>query len=516
MRRQREPEQPTQPAKKAPKESTAREPERKPKKDRKLQEKAATVPHDPVNEQVVIAAAIVNLDERKKLTRQLTPDFFYARGHAEIWSVIQELERKNLVYDPATVQQLSNGDVDTDYLNDLITSRPAVPDNLAHHVEQMLLDRKRIDVAKGPLTELLDLLEEPTTDPDELRRKCQQIGGWFDGSSSHRFLRNSQDVLREAKKNLRERVTRFRTGSGIYPYGIEGLDWYENGQPRLVPGTAPAKSTLIVGESGSGKTTVTNQIVLSQIEEKRVVLHGGWEVHASENLEMFAAFSLGFSRSRLFTGDLTDEEIEAIEAEEERILAGEHPYLKFMDRPFNREPTNAKGFDKRRGNDWNLDVIQEHIEASGADVAIFDLFHKALVETKPDDEKRALDRIQGIADATKAHLILLHHVNKEDMDKSPNRIPTRKAIKGSSAWLDAVDTALATYVPGTVKQVPMDMLEIFVLKQRYGRWPLRVAFKYDADTGLITNGRSVDMQISDEDSLDNSLEAELAGRGKRR
>lgn len=488
---------------------------KKAKPDRKLHEKAATVPHDPINEQVVIAAALVDATERKRLVRILNSDFFYGRSHAATWTIIEEMDRKGLSYDPATIKQLSNDAVDTDYLEDLLRERPMVPPNLQHHVEQVKFDRQRIELAKGPVSDLLDKLHDPTTDPEDYKKTLRQIGGWFDGAGSSKFLRDAREVLNEAKKNRRDRVTRFRTGVGIFPYGIDGLDFYPNGQPRLIPGAAPAKSTLIVGESGSGKTTITNQIVLSQMAQKRVVMHGGWEMFASENIELFAALSLGFSRSRLFTGNLEDDEIEAIDAEEERILHGDHPYLKFMDRPFDRDKTTpTKGFDKRRGNDWNLDIIQEHIEASGCDVAVFDLFHKALVETKPDDEKRALDRIQGIANATKAHLILLHHVNKEDMDKSPNRIPTRKAIKGSSAWLDAVDTVLATYVPGTVKDVPMNSLEIFVLKQRYGKWPLRVSFDYDPDTGLVANGADVEA-IPDNESLDYSLENELKGKGRR-
>lgn len=496
-------------------ESSPKKPAKKAKGDRKLHEKAATVPHDPVNEMVVIAAALVDKDERKRLVRILGSDFFYAPGHSHIWNVVEEMDRKGLSYDPATVKQLSNDEADTDYLDDLIRERPKVPPNLQHHVDRVLFDRKRIELAKGPLSELLDKLHDPTTDPEEYTKSVRRIGGWFDGAGSSKFLRSPEDVLRESKRNRRERIARFRTGVGIYPYGIEGLDFYNNGQPRLIPGTAPAKSTLIVGESGSGKTTMTNRIVLAQMAQKRVVMHGGWEMFASENLELFAALSLGLSRSSLFIGSMTDEEMEAIDAEEERILSGEHPYLKFMDRPFDRERKDPKGFDKRRGNEWNLDTIHEHIEAAGADVAVFDLFHKALVETKPDDEKRALDRIQGIADATKAHLILLHHVNKEDMDKSPGRVPTRKAIKGSSAWLDAIDTVLATYVPGTVKGGSIDTFEVFVLKQRYGKWPLRIAFDYDPDTGSISGGRDVEA-IPDDESIDRDIIGDALEKRKMR
>lgn len=516
MRRQQllQSEKPSERAKEAP---SSRKPEKKPKGDRKLHEKAATVPHDPVNEMVVIAAALVDATERKRLVRLLGSDFFYGRGHAPIWTVIEEMDRKGLSYDPATVKQLSNDEVDTDYLDDLIRERPEVPPNLQHHVDRVIFDRQRIELAKGPVSELLDKLHDPTTEPDEYIRTLRQIGGWFDGAGSSRFLRSAEDVQIEMERELDADIARHRDGCGIYPYGIEGLDYFPNGKPRVVPGAAPGGTTLLVGASGSGKTTVANQMVLSFTGQKRVTIHGGWEVKEARNLRMFAGFSLGLSRTKIWTGDLTDEEAAEVKAEARRIWSGDHPLLKFMVRPFDRETTKSQKKDRRYGNDYNLDTIHEHIEASGADVAIFDLFHKALVEMKPDDEKRALDRIQGIAEATKCHIVLLHHVNKEDMEKSPGHLPTRKAIKGSSAWLDAVDTVLATHSPAMWKRIPNDKLEILILKQRYamGRDDYRIEFDYDADSGIISNGREVDAGFDDKESLDDLIDGALNDRSGR-
>jgi hypothetical protein len=233
---------------------------------------------------------------------------------------------------------------------------------------------------------------------------------------------------------------------------------------------------------------------------------------------MFAAFSLGFSRTKIWTGNLTDEEADEVKAEARRIWNGDHPLLKFMVRPFDRETTKKQKKERTYGNDANLDAIHEHIEASGADVAIFDLFHKALVDAKPEDEKRALDRMQGIAEATKCHIVLLHHVNKQDMANSPGHLPTRNAIKGSSAWLDAVDTVLATHSPAMWKRIPNNRLEILILKQRYaiGRDDYRIEFDYNADSGIISNGREVDAGFDDKESLDDSLDGALNDRKDKR
>jgi archaellum biogenesis ATPase FlaH len=518
MRRQQLP-QPEKPSERAKEEPLPKKATKKPKGDRKLHEKAATVPHNPVNEMVVIATALVSAIERKKLVRLFTSDFFYAPGHSHIWNVIEELDRKNLNYDPATIEQLSNDEVDTNYLDDLIRERPEVPPNLQHHIDQIFFDRKRIELAKGPLSELLDKLHDPTTDPDEYVKVSRQIGTWFDGAGASKFLREASDVQIEMERELDADVKRHREGCGIYPFGIDGLDFMPDKKtPRLTPGAAPGLITLLVGASGSGKTTIANQSVLSFIEQGRRVLHAGWEVKESRNLRMFAGFSLGMSRKKLWTGNLTDEELQAVKEEARRIWEGEHPLLKFMKKPFDRETHRSAKKNHRYGNDYNLDQIEEHIEASGAEVMVIDLFHKAIVDAKPEEEKRALDRLQAIAERTQVHFLNLHHVTKADIQNSEGHRPTRNSLKGSGAWLDASDNVFGTHNPAMWKRIPNNTLEILILKQKYemGRDEYRLEFDYDADTGLIRNGREVDAGFDDEESLDDSIGSALnEGRTRR-
>jgi archaellum biogenesis ATPase FlaH len=516
MRRQHFQEEQHPSAKKAQAEPVVRKVNKKSNGDRKQHEKAATIPHDPMNEQVVIAAALVSQEERKKLVRQLSGDFFYARGHASIWGTIEELDRKNLVYDPATIHQLSDGEVDTGYLDDLIQSRPVVPANLAHHVGELCFKRRCIEFGKGPMTEMLDKLQDPSTTPEEYSKLARQMGNWFDGTSTLKFLRDADSVQLEMERGLDSRVARYRSGHIGHPYGLDGFDFYPNGKPRIVSGVAPSEITLIVGASGNGKTTVMNQIVLAQMAMGKRVLHGAWEKGGEGNLEMLAGFSIGIDRARIRIGDLTDEEVASIKARARDIRKGksDYPLLKFFDLPFDQTKGEKKKYGG--GNERNLDIIHEHVEMSGCDVAVFDLFHQALVETNPDDEKRALDRMQAIAKATKAHLIVLHHVGKEAIEKSEGHVPTRNSIRGSGAWLNAADTTLATHVPGVYKRITNNKLEIHILKQREGDWPLCVQFDYDPKTGLISNGEEVE-PIEEEDAIGaDPLQVALDKKGKRR
>lgn len=239
---------------------------------------------DPVNEIVVIGAALVSLEARARLVKQLPPDNFFAKGHSEAWSVICELERRGLAYDPLTVKQMSGGKVDTNYLDNIIRDRPELPTNLEHHVEIMKWDRTRVEVIKGPLSGLVEAIRDPLTDPEIVKKNAEQIVGVLKSSGTHKYLRDPSTLVREQMASIRAR----RGGAACYPYGIDGFDIYGpdeklddgtdvSGTWRIVPGTAPKGTTVITGVSGSGKTTVTANVALAQANLERRVLFGAWE-----------------------------------------------------------------------------------------------------------------------------------------------------------------------------------------------------------------------------------------------
>jgi hypothetical protein len=146
---------------------------------------------------------------------------------------------------------------------------------------------------------------------------------------------------------------------------------------------------------------------------------------------------------------------------------------------------------KRSDNDRNLDLLQAMIADTGAEVFIGDLFERCLASSETEDEKRALFRAQEMSEELKIHSILLAQQRLKDVEQRDDPRPTRDGIKGSAAWTEVPDTVLAPYIPSLFKDVADDRMEVLVLKQRYGKWPLAVEFDYDARTGVIARGRSV-------------------------
>lgn len=474
---------------------------------------------DPVNEIVIIGAALVSLEARTRLVKMLPADSFFAKGHPEAWSAICELERQGLAYDPLTVQQISGGRVDTNYLDDVIRMRPEVPHNLEHHIEVMRWDRTRVEVIKGPLSDFVEAIRDPLTDQEVIKRNAEQILATLKSSGTHRYLRDPQVLAREQMAAIRAR----RGGAACFPYGIDGFDLYGteeklddgtdvSGTWRLVPGCAPKGTTVITGVSGSGKTTVTANIAIAQANIERRVLYGAWEQGSGMTLEMMAAHSLRISKKRLMTGQITDAEEAAIEQEMDRIGA----YVRFFEIPFGRKQG------EKLLNDRALDTIQEYIAASRCDVAIFDLWRRALRQFDPDEEECALYRQQAIAQETGIHQILIHQQRLKDLEAREDKQPTREGLKGSGAWVEVPDTIIGVHRESLFKAVPSDQIRLLVLKQRFGVWPLAVDLAFDPDTGAMTDGRSANYAVrtNGKDAIDAFLDAPVettrkAGSGGR-
>jgi replicative DNA helicase len=475
------------------------------------------VPHDPVNEMVVIAAVIVGDEKARKLLDLLPADNFYGKGHAEAWGALREIRRQGLSYDPATVQQVSGGKVDVELLEEYVRDRPVVPPNLQHHADCVRWDRARVESARGPVTSFLEALRDPTADPGRLRSLARQVGSSFDGFGSQRFLRDSRQVVREHSRELTER----REGRACYPFGIDGLDYYSEGdtkevdgqlvsiagQPRLVPGASPTKMTLVTGVSGCGKTTMTCRMTLGLANQGLTVLFGAWEQGSGPTLEIIAAMSLGWSRTDLMVGAFSEEDQAELEAEMERL--GE--WIRFFELPFGR----ARG--EREFNDKNLNLIQQYIADSAPDVFVADLFRRALKETAPDDEEQALYRMQAITQEQRCHSVLVQQLRLKDVEAREDKRPTRESIKGSSAWVDVPDHIVAWHRPALFKNVADDVVQAIVLKQRYGPWPQAVEFDYEPEYGTIENGHSIEyMRPGEDGDLDSFLGDNAAPRGRRR
>jgi replicative DNA helicase len=442
-----------------------------------------TVPHDTINEIVMLAAVIVDVEAAKKYLPSIPADSFYGQGHAAAWAIMQRLQGQGLHYDPATVQQMSGGSVDTDVLESYAQERPKVPPNIRYHAACIAWDRARVEAVRGPVTQFLEAIKDPACDPNKVRALARAIGNSFEGVGDRKYLRDPAAIIREHRKELENR----RHGHATFSYGLEGLDFYGEMDPkpytpRLIPGCAPGKVTVVTGISGGGKSTTTARIALEQARQGRRVLYGAWEQDSNMTLEIIAAMSLEWSRSDLMCGNFKEDDQEQLLAEMDRL--GE--WIRFMSLPFGRE------MGEKCTNQSNLDLIHQYISDVSPDVFIADLFKRVMVETRPDDEESALWRMQAITQETRCHSILLQQLKLKDVETRQDQRPTRDSVKGNSAWIDIADTVLAWYRPSLHKNVPDDVIQALILKQRYGAWPLAVEFDWNPEFGFVGNGRSIE------------------------
>lgn len=478
---------------------------------------AFVVESDTVNEQVILAAALVDDVARERLLRKLRPEHFFHDKNREAWAALTDLGRKKLAFDFATLQRNAGGRVDVDYLVKLIDVRPEPPENLDFHLDAMHWDHARLTAVRGPVTALLEAVRDPRSEPERVRALARQVSSAFDGHGST-HLHDGRALVSEAMRELEEQFA----GRSCWPYGVEGLDYdVQEGRRarRMLPGAAPGQITVLTASSGSGKSSFAAHMALGLARQRRRVVYAAWEPQAAMTLKLLACISLGWRRRDIVdpNGAHEDSPIRTPEGRRqlEECMHAIGRYVTFMRNPFRR----SKG--SKRSNERNLDVVQENLADAGADVFIADLWERCLHEADPGEEKEALFRQQAMAEEMRVHCVLLAQQRLKDVEQRPDKRPTREGIKGSGAWTEVADTILGLHLPALWKDVPDDRMEVFVLKQRWGKWPLGVEFEWDGDTGGIAGGRPIRYEHAGEMSDANPLDVHVrkaagGGRGWRR
>ena len=101
-------------------------PERKPRREipDKPKRDTTVVPHDAVNEIVMLAAVMVDTEAASKYLPVIPAESFFGQGHSQAWAILQRIQQQGLHYDPATVQQMSAGAVSTEMLEGYAAERP--------------------------------------------------------------------------------------------------------------------------------------------------------------------------------------------------------------------------------------------------------------------------------------------------------------------------------------------------------------------------------------------------------
>ncbi len=211
-----------------------------------------------------------------------------------------------------------------------------------------------------------------------------------------------------------------------------------------------------------------------------------------------ACLALNWSRSKLQTGvsqlgpgPITEDELEQLQL----VMIQIGQMIRFVKNPFRR---NAG---EKRSNDRNLDIVQSIIQDSGCEVFIADLWARCLASRKPEDEEEALFRQQAMCEEMRVHAIIVHQQRFKDLEMRPDKRPTREGMKGSGAYVEVADTMIGVHRPSLFKRVDDTTLEVFILKQRFGKWPLGIEFDWNAEYGSIDGGRSIPYDAPGESDL---------------
>lgn len=439
------------------------------------------IPHDPYNEAVVLGSAVADRRARKKVLSRAKVGQFLGKGHGAIFEALRDADRRGLDVDALTIKQLGGKAVDQRALDRVfdIAARGAAP-NITHFLATLDWDAARARTIDGPVGELLRALADQRGDPERAVALSRQITLALEGHGARDYTFDSDTLVDMQMAEIRAR----KTGNAVYPYGIKGLDEYDDGSPLMVPGAAPKLITIISSLSGSGKSTLMALIALGIARQRRRVLFGAWEDPAGITMEHLGIYSLAYSKRRFAIGESTDDEDDTLEERMRKIGR----WVKFF-----KFPWGGSMGEKPTSNDEVVDKIHGYIADSGCEVVMLDLLQDSFVDTRPDKEKSALHALRQVTDDTKTHLVAAHQQNLKDTERRLNTQPTRAGLKGSSGWVDKADNIIAPHWPAKWKKVPNNVLQIFVLKQKRGVWPLGIEFDWDPDAAHLDNPRQFDV-----------------------
>lgn len=465
-------------------------------RERRPEADDVAIPVDVANEQVVLAAMAIDTAACDRLLASFPDDAFLVEDNRVACAALREMRRQGLAYEAATFARFASGRVREDYLAQLVELQREPSKNLGAHVQWLMWDRAKATMAAGPLSELLSSLQQPRAEPERVRALARMVAESIAGEvGAARYLRDPTGLVADSLAELFGE-------NPVYPYGIPGFDVYEDGYfnrkgedisgtPRLVPGAAPGKTTILTGLSGSGKSTMAFRLALGLGKQRRRGVYCAWEPGGNMTIRLLACMSLNWKRTNLLQAR-DQRDIRQPMPAEQRVQLEERMHriskvIRVMENPFARQVT-GRG---KPSNDRNLDVVQEHLAASGAEWAIFDLLERAFVDTRPEEEKLALFRWQAMMEELKMHGIALAQQRLGDVETRVDKRPTREGVKGSKAWIEVGDHVVAPHRPAQWKRIDDDVLEGIILKQRYGEWPQIVSFDWDADRGSITGGKTV-------------------------
>lgn len=446
--------------------------------------------YDPRNERVVIGAAIADAEKRKSLSRAIAADEFLVPNHAGIWRAMRVLVDQNLTYDGELFRRLVADEgltIDDAYLTGL-EAEACVPDNLDWHLTTLRWDATKARVMQGALPELLKSLKDTKASADLVATNARAVLRSLEGGQGRKYMRRKIELRDQYYADVQARTI----AGNFYPFGYDALD------AHLVEGSAPGKTCVVAGLSGSGKSTFCADWAIRLAKMDRRVLYCAYEMGAISTLDIMVSSITNIEIVRVVQGKLSDDELVRVRKAVSWITSK----ITFMENAFFSEELRRG----KRSNDRNLDLFESYIAESGCDVIICDLWERVLADLSYDAVTMALYRQQQMFQEYNVFGVIVHQLRGKDVEKRPDKRPTREAIKGTGAFVEVADLIFGIHREAQFKNVPDTEIETLCLKQRKGEANWSVAFEWSGARSRVGgHGRDV--------SFDPGLEDVMMGGG---
>lgn len=436
----------------------------------------------------------------------VTEDHFAIKEYSDLWTlVVEPAFEKGIAIDRTTVAAYADDSRLVALSEDLRKHKPP-RGNLLDVVDRLRWGSAVISAAEA-VPEFAELLRKRSRPEDVVTAARAITEALEDGRPIRSRHAKDQRIVDDHIEKVK-----LRKVQGRFPFGIPGFDIDESIEDetnlkryRTQIGTAPGKITVVTALSGNGKSTfVANLLIAQALVFEKKILFGAWEDKPGEVLELAAAIYERINLTALHMGLLSEDEERRL-SETMRRLAER---IEFVDNPL------ARARKKRDPNDSVLADIHTRILESGAKVAFFDLWAKAFAFANESEEREALDRQQTIAQETDCHCVLVQQQNLKKVEVREDKRPTREGIFGASQWVGVSDTLIGIYRPDLYKDVPATTIELPIMKQRIGKWPIGIEGDFDPEYGRIYGCRTVsyDAPGTKVEASKNELERAIAGK----
>lgn len=422
------------------------------------------VEFDVVNEQAILGSMLLDAPVRKRLVRRLSPDTFLAPQHRALAAALKTCENNAL--EPTPEALAANGDPaswgGSDYVAMLKTSA-APRANLLRHIQALEWDSLRAGVLQGAFSTLTEALCDPRATIEATQAAARSVLGALESAGGRRYMRDKNALARAWKAELAVR----RAAGNFVGTGFDSID------QNLLEGFAAGNITVLAGLPGMGKSTFIANVIVRLADREVPTLLGAWEMGSTSTLDIMTSAIAQVDLAKVLRPtdwQLTDEEA----AELHRAADWVTENIRFMDNAF-FAPLDGK----RPSNARNLEKLEGYIAESGCQVFVADLWERMLSWTDPSDVAAALYRMQAIAEEYGVHMVLLQQLRLKDLEKRADKRPTREAVKGTAAYVEAADLLLGVHREHPFKPGrPDDTMEVICLKQRKGRCPWAVGIEY--------------------------------------